>query len=287
MNHFSFVQLQQRNVFAYFKRIKETCEICLFYFADFKLFLPLKPVLQPRIGTDEHVVMVIFVKVEASSFNEALSEAQKNSLSTTVEGIGINIPYLTTSEGSKPEVTFQMKLFNKEIGQHIHQNAVLPPPIIADCLIRETNVTSIRVEFEKDDLTFTLIGERHKSCVSPSQETFQDFNTYAHELQVSQNSPNFSICDQLPNLDVDFCRIYRDPLYNKVLREAGSNVCQYWEPADDMKTCKASFHFASISKEMRELLILEDGSKNAIESELQVGTFKIRLVFPCAEKKIF
>ncbi|KAJ8046631.1 hypothetical protein HOLleu_05375 [Holothuria leucospilota] len=248
-----------------------------------KLFLPRDPVLQHVIGCDEHVIFIVFGNVAAVSFEEVLTGEQRDSFASVFYGMAIVIPYLSSSKEGQAQVSLQMAVYNNDSRHIIHSDVVLPLPVNADRLIHITNESNIQLIYEKDDLRLHLTGERAGTCLSTGDRGEEDVNEYEHELQLSQTGPDFSVCDLLPDLDIDFCRIYRDPRYRQPLSKAGYNVCQYWKQTKNVKNCKASFHVAYMSDEMRELLALDSVTQNPVESELRKGTFEVNVVFPCVE----
>ncbi|KAJ8046637.1 hypothetical protein HOLleu_05384 [Holothuria leucospilota] len=248
-----------------------------------KLFLPRDPVLQHVIGCDEHVILIVFGDVASVSFEEVLAGEQRDSFASFFYGMAIVIPYLSSSKEGQAQVSLQMAIYNNDSRHIIQSDVVFPPPVTADRLIHITNGSNIQLIFEKDNLRLHLTGERVGTCLSTGDHGEEDVNEYERELQLSQTGPDFSVCDLLPDLDIDFCRIYRDPRYRQPLSKAGYNVCQYLKQTKNVKSSKASFHIADISDEMRELLVLDSVTQNPVESELQKGTYEVNLVFPCVE----
>lgn len=257
--------------------------LLLFFLTEMELFLPRDPVLQHVIGCDEHIIFIVFGDVAAVSCEEVLTSEQSDSFASAFFGMAITIPYLSSSKEGQAEVTLQMAVYSNDSRHIVYSNVVFPPPVTADRLIRITNGSNIQLIFEKDDLRLHLTGDRAETCLSTGDHGEEDVNEYEHELQLSPTGPDFSACDLLPDLDTDFCRIYRDPRYRQPLSKAGHNVCQYWKQTKDVQSCKASFHITDMSDEMRELLALDSVTRNPVESELQKGTYEVNVVFPCVE----
>ncbi|KAJ8048189.1 hypothetical protein HOLleu_00395 [Holothuria leucospilota] len=249
---------------------------------DVNLFLPSEPVLQDVIGCDEHVINVGFGTIEAVSFNGVLSNEQKARQSTFIGGLATNIPYLTSKNGDMEKITLQVNVFTSEGGHQIEPNVILPPPIVAGKYVKVIKGNTTDIRFKTGDLQLHVIGERAKSCQSYGKHGVADAQEYENEYQISRYGPDFSICDQYPDLQVDLCNVYRDPKNSSVLKEAGNNVCIYWVPTDDIQSCEATFHVVSMSDAMKELLLLDE-DEEVLEAAFQTGTFDSRIVFPCIE----
>ncbi|KAJ8048193.1 hypothetical protein HOLleu_00404 [Holothuria leucospilota] len=248
---------------------------------DVRLYLPSPPVLQDIISSDEHVVTVGFGNMTAIAFEDALTNEEKENVSTVLAVIGSMIPYLTSEEGGSAVVTFQETLFTAG-ENYIKVNLVLPPGVVADKLVRIEDDNKNEIIFEKDDLLFHATGKQQGSCEQLCQHVIDDVEELENERQISTSGPDFSVCDRFPDLDVDFCNVYRNPFYNQLLKEAGTNVCIHWKPTNDVKNCKSNFQVEEISQQMRDLLLL-DNTTNVIEADIQKGTYDIRLVFPCIQ----
>lgn len=216
------------------------------------------------------------------ALNEAVKNKYSQSMSTVIEAMGIAIPYLATEECGKPRVSLQKDFFTAKGGKYANGNVILSNLIVADKLVRSFHGNNIEITFEKDDLQLHLVGERNPVATSVDQQSIKDVNEYEGELQMSLTGPDFSICEEFPNLDVDLCDVHRNPLYNGIITESGSNVCQYWKPTSDVQIFTSTFHDITMSDNMRKLLFLDE-VKDGVESEVQIGTFEIRLVFPCIE----
>ncbi|KAJ8048190.1 hypothetical protein HOLleu_00397 [Holothuria leucospilota] len=249
---------------------------------DIKLYLPSEPVLQHVIAADEHVITVAFGGMMDVALKEAMKNEYSLSMSTVIEAMSIAIPFLATEECGKPRVSLQKDFFTTKGGKYANGNVIVSNPTVADKLNRSVHGNNIEIKFEKDDLQLHMVGERNQIVTSMDQQNINDVNEYEGELQMSLTGPDFSICEDFPNLDVDLCEVYRNPLYNGLITESGSNVCQYWKPTSDVQTYTSTFHAVTMSDKMRNLLFLDE-VKDVVESEVQIGTFEIRLVFPCIE----
>lgn len=216
------------------------------------------------------------------ALNEAVKNEYSQSMSTVIEATGIAIQYLATEECGKPRVSLQKDFFTAKGGKYANGNVILSNLIVADKLVRSFHGNNIEITFEKHDLQLHLVGERNPVATSVDQHSIKDVNEYEGELQMSLTGPDFSICEEFPNLDVDLCDVHRNPLYNELITESGSNVCQYWKPTSDVQIFTSTFHDITMSDNMRKLLFLDE-VKDGVESEVQIGTFEIRLVFPCIE----
>ncbi|KAJ8048075.1 hypothetical protein HOLleu_00246 [Holothuria leucospilota] len=225
--------------------------------------------------------MIGFGADESVAFENALSGEEAETESPILEGLGISIPYLTTKNEEQKRVTVQMKLFTGEEGHHIDANIGLSAPIVADVFSKTINGTNVDIQLEKGDLELHLVGGPPEPCASNGQHEIAEVQEYERELQISLSGPDFSICDRLPDLQVDLCDVYRDPQYNQVLKQAKNNVCQYWEPTDDVQNTKITYRVESMSQPMRKYLLLDENQ--VLEGELQSGTFDIKMVFPCFE----
>ncbi|KAJ8048199.1 hypothetical protein HOLleu_00410 [Holothuria leucospilota] len=245
---------------------------------DVKLALPSKPILQDLITEDEHVVMFSYGHLDALAFKDALPPDEKNTVSTEVDILGIDIPYLTSERG-RLNITFEKDLFTPDVGDYIQASVILPTPKIADRFDKAENGNTSDIQFEKGELQLHLTGIYNKT-ITNDDHSIEDVEEYESELQISQSGPDFSICEQFKDIQVDLCDIYRNPLYNAALKRAGTNVCIYWEPTADVKNQRRKFSVESISTKMKALLLLEE-EQNVVEGSVQRGTFDIRLVFPC------
>ncbi|KAJ8048198.1 hypothetical protein HOLleu_00409 [Holothuria leucospilota] len=248
---------------------------------DVRLYLPSPPVLQDIISCDEHVITIGFGNMTAVAFNDAMTNEEMETVSTVLEVFGTMIPYLTSEEGRSTRVTFQDTLFTSG-ENYIKVNLVLPTGIVADEIVRVEDGNKNDIRFEKDDLIFHATGKQQGSCKQLCQHVIDDIEELENERQISTSGPDFSVCDRFPDLDVDFCNVYRNPLYNQLLKEAGNNVCIYWKPTSDVQNCKSKFHVEAMSQQMTDLLLLDD-EKNVLEADIQKGTYDIRLVFPCIQ----
>ncbi|KAJ8048192.1 hypothetical protein HOLleu_00403 [Holothuria leucospilota] len=246
---------------------------------EVKLALPSKHALQDLIPGDEHVAMLSYGYVDALAFKDALTCDEKNTVSTTLEFLGIDVPYLTSDGGDRISITLQKDLFTPDVGNYIQANVILPTPKIADRFDKTERGNTVNILFEKGDLQLNLTGI-YSETIANDDHAIEDMEEYENEYQISQRGPDFSICEQFPDIQVDLCDIHWNPLYNAALKRAGTNVCIKWEPTADVTSQMSTFYIESISKEMKALLLLDE-DQNVVEGSVQRGTFDIRLVFPC------
>lgn len=240
---------------------------------NFVLLMPSEPVLQDVIASDEHVIMVTFGTMEVVTPENGMTN------STTVEGLSIQIPYLTVDNDDSLDITFQVDTFISEVGPQIQADLIPLSATVADLFVLEETGNTTKIQIRNGDLQLSLFGEYMESRPLNEEDGNTHLKEYNKHVQTSLSGPTFSICDQSP--DVTLCDIYKHPQYNPVLEEEGTNVCQYWEPIrDDIQRWDSTFQVVSISQAMRELLLLDE-DQDVLQAELQSGTFSVKLVFPC------
>ncbi|KAJ8034664.1 hypothetical protein HOLleu_21595 [Holothuria leucospilota] len=125
-----------------------------------------------------------------------------------------------------------------------------------------------------------MSGEISGSCRRSPDKVVTDFTKYIDELRICQQPPEFSVCDCLGDIDVDFCNAWRR--YGEDITVYGANVCQFWNHARNITSCQLSISVTEMSSKLRDTLALPQGDEpEAIEAEMKKAFHGIGLISPC------
>ncbi|KAJ8034662.1 hypothetical protein HOLleu_21591 [Holothuria leucospilota] len=247
-----------------------------------KFFLPREGIVLPDpLTRDQHVVLIGYGQVIATSFEESLTRAQKESFETRSDSLSFHLPHLTSGPGRLPHLSLVLSRYTSSKTNVIDPNFGLTPKIEADELKYSSNQSYIGLSFSYGkNLKLKMSGELSGSCRRPPDKVVTDFRKYGNELQISQQPPDFSICDRLGGIDVAYCSVWRR--YGEDITLYGSNVCQFWNHARNVTACQLSINVTEISIKLRDALALPHSEEpEAIEAETIKGFRGIGLISPC------
>ncbi|KAJ8034659.1 hypothetical protein HOLleu_21588 [Holothuria leucospilota] len=247
-----------------------------------KFFLPPEGTVIPDLLTrDQHVVLIIYGNKIALSFEESLTCAQKEFFETRPDSLSFHIPFLTSDPEGLPQLTLALSMYLSPNTNVIDPNFGLAPQIPAEELKYTANQSYIGLSFSNGkDLKLKMSGKVSESCRRPPNEVTTDFSKNIDELQISQQPPDFSVCDRLGDIDVDFCNAWRR--YGEDITVYGSNVCQFWSHARNVTNCQLSINVTEMSSELRNILALPHCEQpEVIEAETFKGFYGIGLISPC------
>ncbi|KAJ8034665.1 hypothetical protein HOLleu_21597 [Holothuria leucospilota] len=251
-------------------------------FAAVKFFLPAEGTVLPDLITrDQHVVLIVYGQVVATSFEESLTCAQEESFETRPNTLTFQIPHLSSVPGGLPQLGLVLSRYLSPKTNVIDPNFCITPKIPADELKYTSNHSCVGLFFSHgEDLKLKMSGEVSGSCRRPPDEVVTDFAKSTDELLISRRPPEFSVCDRLGDIDVDFCSAWRS--YGEDITVYGSNVCQCWNHARNITSCQLSISVIEMSSKLRDTLALPQGDEpEAIEAEMKRAFHGIGLISPC------
>lgn len=247
-------------------------------FADVKFFLP-----DDQTFTHIHyAICIAFGKVTAPSFAKSMSEEDLKHISTSHDNLHIYIPFLSSEEGGSPELRLELLSFTSSHGHFVSPNVIfdLQP---ADVLQYDINDGNANLSFRFGDLALNITGDIRASCHWQNQHDVAELEETISELGITQNIPDFSICEELTNPEGNqFCDVAEE--FADIIDESGSNVCIRWTLANsNVGKCDASFHILHISEELKKFLGLADDHPNSLVAENINVLANINLKVPCVE----
>lgn len=228
----------------------------------------------------DYTMFVSFGQVTSPSFMTSMSEADLERINTSYDILHFYIPFLSTTEDGPPKLRLELLSFTSSYDYVVNTNVIFDLQT-ADTLEFEVNEKS-HLWFQFDGLELRMSGKTSEECkTTPPPQDVDELEASIGELGITQNKPNFSICDELtdPGRN-DFCVTAQE--FGDVIADLGSNVCLRWTPVlNAVERCEVFLQVDYISQKLQDLLGLDDCNLNPKVSEKIDGLFDHNIKFPC------